>query len=108
MPSFAQNREQLVTPRDIGLHLPPIIERIAAHLQIFFHRHAREQTPSFRHKRNAEPSPVVRWLNIERNIGEKNSARGGWNEASDGTKQRALPRSIGANQTDHFASIDVQ
>jgi hypothetical protein len=92
----SRRREQSEHPFDALLILPAIGEE-AAHRQVFFHRHAREDAPPFRHDRHrfahdARGLPLGDVLVLK-----DDAAFAGARLAAQGAEQRGFTGAVGAD-----------
>ncbi len=105
--TLPQAREEFVHQLDTGLILVAVSEE-AAHRQVLFHRHAREDATPFRDYRHrfthdSGGLPVGDVFAIKHN-----PTAGGARVAAQGTEQRGFARAVSPNQGDDFALIDMQ
>jgi hypothetical protein len=71
-------------------------------------RHAREDAPSLRRLRDAEPGDLVGGHLCDVRAIENDSAFARARAAEDGHHQRGLARAVRADQRDDFARVDIE
>jgi hypothetical protein len=102
-----EDREHHENALQVGV-VVGLIGEGGAHLQVFKHRHARKDAPSFGHQRNAAPRDFVRREPGDLLAIENHLAATGARGAEQGHHQGRFAGPVGADQGDDLADFDVE
>src|SRR4029079_16839013 len=104
--ALVENGEDLEGAGEILLEIPGIGAG-RTHLQVFEHRHAREDAAAFRRLRDAEADDLMRRALGDVVAGELDRSGPAARRSANGHHQRRLAGAVGPNQGDDLALIDV-
>src|SRR5256885_15672914 len=106
--AFGEPREERIIALEVVLQLRAVASLEGAHLEVFEHRHAREELAPLRRLRDSHPHDVVRRLMRDVLPVEMNRAVSRMIESVDRAQRRCLSSAVRANQRDDFALPHLQ
>src|SRR5665213_2791518 len=102
---FAQPRQQLQHPLEIGVDLA-VVAQVRAHPQVLFDRERAEQPPPLRHLQHARAHDAIGFEPGQRPFTVANAAAPRRDDTADGAEQRRFPGAVGADQRHDLAGVD--